>query len=232
MQPLFIAAGTVTVVSFTSVFFFERWLRHSGRLAHNTSWVQKSLSILATLFALGGMIGLIILTCRNDVKHDRTHDTCLGIFIGGYVISAIFICWEYQRLGIHYRQYRGLAISFWIKLAFIFIEIAVAIAFGVLGDKGHYNGAAVCEWVVALIYTFYVWSFALDFIPAVHTKHMEGGETELEAATDTATNGQSRQPMTENGNGYTNGRMVNGVHYPNGTRNNFKEEPLEPSRNF
>jgi hypothetical protein len=81
MQPLFIAAGTVTVVTFTSVFILERWLRHRGRLAHNTSWVQKSLSILAILFAVAGMVGLIILTCFNDVKHGNTHDTCLGIFM-------------------------------------------------------------------------------------------------------------------------------------------------------
>jgi hypothetical protein len=81
MQPLFIAGGTVTVVSFTLVFILERWLRHRGRLAQNTSWVQKSLSIFAILFAIGGMIGLIILTCLNDVDHDTAHDTCLGIFM-------------------------------------------------------------------------------------------------------------------------------------------------------
>jgi hypothetical protein len=56
----------------------------------------------------------------------------------------------------------------------------------VLGHNDHYNAAAICEWVVALIYAFYVWSFALDFIPAVKTKHFESQETELEAATATA----------------------------------------------
>lgn len=45
----------------------------------------------------------------------------------GYIISAIFACAEYQRLGIHFRQYRVLRASFWIKLAFIFVEIALAI---------------------------------------------------------------------------------------------------------
>lgn len=45
----------------------------------------------------------------------------------GYIISAIFICAEYQRLGIHYREHRILRISFWIKLAFIIVEIALAI---------------------------------------------------------------------------------------------------------
>jgi hypothetical protein len=98
----------------------------------------------------------------------------------GYIISAIFICWEYQRLGIHHRQHRVLRISFWIKLAFIFVELGLAIAFGVLSDKRHYNSAAVVEWVISLIYAFYVWSFAIDFLPAVRTKHYASKETELE----------------------------------------------------
>lgn len=45
----------------------------------------------------------------------------------GYVVSAIFICIEYQRLGIKYRQHRILRMSFWVKLAFIIIEVALAI---------------------------------------------------------------------------------------------------------
>jgi hypothetical protein len=43
----------------------------------------------------------------------------LGVFIIGYIVSAIFTCWGYQRLGIHYRQHSILRISFWVKLAFI-----------------------------------------------------------------------------------------------------------------
>lgn len=40
----------------------------------------------------------------------------------GYVISAIFVCAEYQRLGVHFRQHRVLRVSFWIKLGFILVE--------------------------------------------------------------------------------------------------------------
>lgn len=61
--------------------------------------------------------------------------------------------------------------------------MGLAVAFGVLGDKEYYNGAAVCEWVIALIYAFFVWSFAIDFIPAVRTKHYKSKETMLEMAT-------------------------------------------------
>ena len=51
----------------------------------------------------------------------------IAVFIGGYVFSAIFVCVEYWRLGIHYREHSILRISFWIKLGFIIVEVALAI---------------------------------------------------------------------------------------------------------
>ena len=73
--------GTVTVVSFDIVFIAERWLRHRGKLAPNTSWLQKGLSVCAIIAAIAGAIALIILTCRNDLYHGTTHDICLVIFM-------------------------------------------------------------------------------------------------------------------------------------------------------
>lgn len=65
------------------------------------------------------------------------------------MLSAIFICMEYLRLGVTYRrQHRVLFISFWIKLLFIIIELGLAIGFGVLNQKEHgvTNAAAILEW--------------------------------------------------------------------------------------
>jgi hypothetical protein len=89
------------------------------------------------------------------------------------VISAIFICAEYQRLGIHYREYRILRISFWLKLAFILIEVALAIVFAVTQYYKHYNVSAIFEWIISLVYIFYVWSFIIDFLPATQTRRKE-----------------------------------------------------------
>lgn len=127
VKPLFIAGSTVAVVVFDLVFIAERYLRHSGRLAHNTSWTQKILSMFATLFALVGAAGLILLTIYDTVNHNRLHTAFTAVFIVGYIVSAIFVCAEYQRLGIHHRQHKILRASFWVKLAFIFIEIILAI---------------------------------------------------------------------------------------------------------
>ncbi|EME39637.1 hypothetical protein DOTSEDRAFT_56957 [Dothistroma septosporum NZE10] len=170
-KPLFITGSAVTVVVFDVAFVAERWLRHTGRLTQNYNMTEKILSGFATLFAIIGAAGLILLTIFDTVDYPHVHDAMLVVFIGGYIISAIFICAEYQRLGIHYREYSILAYSFWIKLAFIFVELALAIAFGVMSDKGHYNRAAVLEWTISLIYILYIWSFIIDFLPATRTKH-------------------------------------------------------------
>ena len=119
LKPMFIAMSAVTVVTFDLAFIFERYLRHAGKLAPNTSVWQKVYSLISIVAAIVGAVGLILLTIFDNYHHNRMHNICLGVFIIGYIVSAIFICWEYQRLGIHYRQHSILRISFWVKLAFI-----------------------------------------------------------------------------------------------------------------
>jgi len=87
LQPLFIAAGSTTVVTFNLTFMVERWLRHRGRLVRNDSKSQKILAVCAIIAACIGGIGLILLTCLNDVKHHTAHDTCLVVFM--YVLRNI-----------------------------------------------------------------------------------------------------------------------------------------------
>jgi len=171
LKPLFIAGSCVTTVFLDASFLSERWLRHRGRLAKNTTVTEKVLSGLSIAFGVLGTAGLILLSIFDTLRHPTLHDIFLLLFIVGYVVSAIFVCWEYQRLGIHFRQHRILRISFWIKLAFILIEVALAISFAVTNFRHAYNAAAVLEWAIAFIFTFYVFSFFMDLLPALHTKH-------------------------------------------------------------
>jgi hypothetical protein len=126
-KPLFIAGSTVMVVLLDLGMIAERWLRHTGDLLENTSWWQKALSIIAIIASIAGAAGIILLSCFDTYRHPKLHDRFLILFLAGYVISAIFICAEYQRLGVKYRRHPVLAASFWVKLAFILIEIALAI---------------------------------------------------------------------------------------------------------
>lgn len=256
---MFIAMSAVTVVTFDLAFIFERYLRHAGKLARNTSVWQKIYSLLSTIAAVVGAVGLILLTIYDNYHHNRMHNICLGVFIIGYIVSAIFICWEYQRLGIHYRQHSILRISFWIKLAFIIAEICLCVVFGVTQLYDYWNVAAVFEWIIAFVYTWYVLSFFIDFLPAVRTKHHQSHETEMQMAEeggpqprtmgDGAAESQQYfrgQPATGtphiNGNGHVTDGYTNGYagqpgqnFYPNanGYNNQYpKPEAPLPSRNF
>jgi hypothetical protein len=242
LKPLFIAMSAVTVVSFDIAFILERWLRHTGKLTPNTSIWQKIYSGISIIAAIVGAVGLILLSIFDTLRHNRLHNTFLAVFIVGYVVSAIFICWEYQRLGIHYRQHSVLRASFWVKLAFILIEIGLAIGFGVCSKTHHWNTAACLEWTIAFIYFFYVLSFFIDFMPAIRGKHHQSHETEMEAFQegdgamgDGAANPDRyyRGVGNANENGHANG-YANGNGYTNGTTNGYiKPEPAPyASRNF
>lgn len=199
LKPLFIAGSCVTTIFLDLAFLSERWLRHRGRLARNTSSFEKWLSSLSIVFAIGGTAGLILLSIFDTYHHPHIHDGCLLLFIAGYVISAIFICIEYQRLGVKYREHVVLRASFWIKLIFIFIELGLAIAFAsTFSSTHHQNVAAILEWTIAFLFTGYVLSFLLDLAPAVGTR---GGrtsdKTELELEVEDS------QALRANGNSTT-----------------------------
>lgn len=69
-----------------------------------------------------------------------------------------------------------LRVSFWVKLAFILIEVALAIAFVATSHTHTRNVGAVLEWVVAFIFTGYILSFLLDLLPSVRTRrHLPQG---------------------------------------------------------
>ncbi|KAF4992042.1 hypothetical protein FDECE_13830 [Fusarium decemcellulare] len=173
LQPLFIVGCVLTSIFLDLAFFSERLLRHNGRLVPNVSMGEKILSILSMVFAIVGTVGLICLSIFRTGQYKFLHNMFLGLFIGGYLISAVFICSEYQRLGKKYREHRMLRLSFWVKLIFILVELALIIAFGVLSRVDRRNPAAVIEWVIALIFTFYAFSFVIDLYPAVRTKSPE-----------------------------------------------------------
>lgn len=137
-----------------------------------------------------------------------------------------------------------------MKLFFILVEVALAIgaflmpiccllltrtAFGVLNNQNHYSAGAVVEWVIAFIFTFYVWSFAIDFIPALETRqgryHGESqiGMAEREADAD-GTTAAPPFSMPHDGRYYANGTTHGANGYTSGV-NGYKPPP-QPSRNF
>jgi hypothetical protein len=47
-----------------------------------------------------GTAGLILLSIFDTLRHPTLHDIFLLLFMAGYIFSAIFVCVEYQRLGV------------------------------------------------------------------------------------------------------------------------------------
>jgi hypothetical protein len=111
LKPLFIAGSCVTTIFLDISFLSERWLRHRGRLAANISMTEKALSGLSMVFALVGTVGLILLSIFDTLRHPTLHDIFLLLFVVGYVVSAIFVCWEYQRLGTRKFYFLSLSVS-------------------------------------------------------------------------------------------------------------------------
>lgn len=163
-KPIFIATSAVMVVTFNLVFIIERWQRHKRQLAPNYRRSEKIMSAGAIFWSIIGGAGLILLTIFDTADYQKVHDSLLGVFIAGYVISAICVCVEYALLGLVVRRHqhqmgleshkghRLLLASFSIKLCFIVVELALAIAFGVTEYTGKYNQSAILEWIVALLY--------------------------------------------------------------------------------
>ncbi|KAJ5325195.1 Frag1/DRAM/Sfk1 [Penicillium brevicompactum] len=174
IKPLFIAGSAVTVVFMDLSLLAERWLRHAGQLAKNRGRFDKACAIGSIAFSVTGALGLILLSIFDAKRHHNQHYGFLIMFIASYVISAVLICLEYIYIGLYYRpQARILLVSFGIKALFVIGELGVAIGFGVcMGakTKNRKNVAAVLEWVAALIFAFFVFSFVIDLLPSVRTK--------------------------------------------------------------
>jgi len=220
IKPLFIAGSAVTVVLLDLAFLSERWLRHNGRLVGNKGRFDKFCSIASIFCGIVGAAGLILLSIFDTLHHHRLHDIFLALFIIGYLISAVFLCLEYWRLGIEHRpRHVVLFVSFWVKVVFVVIEFGLAVAFAICDRHSHRaNSAAILEWIIAFIFTFYVLSFIIDLLPAVRTRHhVPQGEKELHSDHSNGSfarnNVTYEEPLTtdsmgENANTYR-GQVVN-----------------------
>lgn len=105
--------------------------------------------------------------------------------------------------------------------------------------QGHYNRAAILEWTVCLIYIFYVASFVMDFLPAIHSKHHRfPAVTEHQAAErGEPINGENMTGGPVYGESYSNGSYAStqpmqqtGQYYPPPA--GVPHDPIAPSRNF
>jgi len=72
----------------------------------------------------------------------------------------------------------------------------------------------VVEWVIATVYSTYVLSFVIDFLPAVKTKHHTSGQMQEEAASHS--NGANGFASHHTADSHGNSLGNNGAAYSNG----------------
>ncbi|KAL4975760.1 Frag1/DRAM/Sfk1 family-domain-containing protein [Aspergillus desertorum] len=213
LKPLFVTGSVITVVFLDLSFVSERWLRHSGQLVPNKGRFDKFCAIASIFFSIAGALGLILLAVYDTLRHPHLHSGFLVMFLVAYLVSAILICIEYFRIGIFYRaHHRVLLASFAIKAFFIVVEVALAIAFGICGwhRPHHRNAAAVLEWVIALVFTFYVLSFVVDLLPSVRTRnHVPQGEKRIGSAHSDHPEMVYEEPLTQDSAGPNANRNTN-----------------------
>jgi hypothetical protein len=88
-------------------------------------------------------------------------------------------------------------------LSFIILEVFLVIAFGSCTFKGAYNAAAVLEWTIAFIFTFYVGSFFIDLVPALWLGQSKGDrEGGAEQVMQMEQNDQLAQNHAREGSGF------------------------------
>jgi len=91
----------------------------------------------------------------------------------GVIISAVCTVIEYNRLMRLHRENKRLAASYWSKLAFLVVEVSVAIAFGVCLEQNVSNAGGILEWGMFSFFSFILPMSATVEISAVESSDQQ-----------------------------------------------------------
>ena len=85
---------------------------------------------------------------------------------------------ERKVLSINYPKSIRLQQSFHLKLCCIVVEIVLVIVCGASMFEGHWKVSVIAEWIIGLIFTFYIWSCAIDFLTTndLHKNNTKDGK--------------------------------------------------------
>lgn len=165
LKPLFVIGCIITALAFIGTLVAERWLRHRGRLTHESTTAQKVLAGLAIFGSVLGGAGLILLSGFDTKRYTVPHRIFLGMFMLGVALSAIFTVVEYLSLSKHNRDNRALMWSALSKALVASILIGLAIAMGICLSQGLELGA-IFEWTISFGFVFYPLTFWIDLYRA------------------------------------------------------------------
>jgi len=126
--------------------------------------LKRNVSIIAIVCGFIGAVSLLLLSIFDAFNHSGAHYTFTGLFIVFTLLSALFSI--VHRVS---RNYLNFTVA--LRAGFVGLVIPLAITFVVLTViKGPSNVltlrsvAASLEWSIAILFIFYLATFALDLI--------------------------------------------------------------------
>jgi Frag1/DRAM/Sfk1 family len=166
LKPLFIAGSFLTIILYLATLVADRALRHR-RIPSHSSCGEMTLSVIAFVGAVLGGAGLVLLSIFDNFRFTATHDKLVGLFIAGNLISAVALVLEYllvvRRRSLPATDQAMAKKSFLMKLIYLVLEIVATIAFVAAQTvEKNINLAAVLEYVNALLFAWFIFSFIMD----------------------------------------------------------------------
>ena len=83
------------------------------------------------------------------------------------------MCIERKLLSMHYPTNRILRHSFHLKLFCIVAEFVLVFISGIAMYEQAWRVSVVAEWIIGLFFTFYMWTFAIDFFATPYASRNE-----------------------------------------------------------
>lgn len=83
------------------------------------------------------------------------------------------MCVERRILSKHYPTNKILRLSFQLKLFFVAVEIILVIMCGAAMYEAAWRVSVVTEWIIALFFTFYMWSCSIDFFTTTNLSYCD-----------------------------------------------------------
>jgi Frag1/DRAM/Sfk1 family len=126
---------------------------------------------MALLGAVISRISLILLSIFNNFHFTVIYDKLVIVFIAENLISVATLVLKYilivRRYNYSSKFKRTVKVSFIIKLSYLVLKIITAIAFVIEKTlRKNINLAAVLEYVNAVLFAFFIFSFIIDLANA------------------------------------------------------------------
>lgn len=176
-KPLFITICCVTSIFHLLTLMADHILRKKKAIVEYSSWFEKFVAALAFFCGLVSCASLILLSIFDVYNSNKAHWAFTVIFVISMILSAFFRTVEILRIWFSGRRNILLLASFILKTLVVLAAVALLVAFALLlkpcrdqpaslpmsqecNDRT--SGAAVCEWILATMYSLYIYSLMLD----------------------------------------------------------------------